>query len=403
MASMQGRSRVIVAGGGVAALEGALALQALADDFVSVEVVAPDRDFTYRPLAVAEPFRVAQMRRFPLRRLVEAAGAELRTGVAVAVDPDQKQIRLADGAELSYDALLLALGARPREAVPGAITFRGAEDVPALSELLDRVVAGEAHRIVFAVPPAVSWPLPLYELALMTAEFAVDRGSRGVEVVVATPEDDPLGLFGAHASEAIVELLEVRGIRVYKGVAPLRAGPEGLQLAGGHELEADADVALAGLEGPRLEGVPSDGGGFVPTDELGWVLGPVDVYAAGDMTQFPVKQGGLATQQADAAASAIASDAGAPVRPTTFKPVLRGLLLTGLSPRYVRATTSPVRTDVSMEPLWWPPAKIVGRYLAPFLAEHLGLSSEVPPAVREAGTPVEVALDPAGRRTWAPI
>jgi sulfide:quinone oxidoreductase len=202
---------------------------------------------------------------------------------------------------------------------------------------------------------------------------------------------------------AVTELLELRGIRVETGAAPIRFESGALHLAGGRELEADDVVALAGLEGPRLEGIPCDGSGFVPTDELGWVLGLTDVYAAGDMTQFPVKQGGIATQQADAAASAIASDAGAPVRPTTFKPVLRGLLLTGLTPRYIRATTSPMRTDVSMEPLWWPPAKIVGRYLAPFLAEHLGLSTELPPSVREAGVPVEVELDPTGRRIWAPV
>jgi sulfide:quinone oxidoreductase len=400
---MQGQSKVVVAGGGVAALEGALALQALARDVASVEVVAPDSVFPYRPLAVAEPFRVAQMRQFPLRRLVEAAGATLRAGSAAAVDPERKLLRLEDGTEIAYDALLLALGARPREAVPGALTFRGVEDVPTITALLERIAAGEVHRVVFAAPPAMAWPLPLYELALMTAEFAVDRGSRGVEVVLATPEDDPLLLFGEQASKAVAELLEIRGVRVETGVAALRVEGPALELAGGRRLEADAVVALAGLEGPRLAGVPCDGAGFVPTDELGWVLGLVDVYAAGDMTQFPVKQGGLATQQADAAASAIASDAGAPVRPATFKPVLRGLLLTGLTPRYIRATTSPVKTDVSLEPLWWPPAKIVGRYLAPFLAEHMGLSTEVPDAVKEAGVPVEVELDSSGRRTWAPV
>ena len=79
---------VVVAGAGVAGLETALALQALGEGLVSVELVAPETEFTYRPLAVAEPFRVGEMRRFPLERLVHAAGAELRHGALRSVDAD---------------------------------------------------------------------------------------------------------------------------------------------------------------------------------------------------------------------------------------------------------------------------------------------------------------------------
>ena len=78
--------RVVIAGGGVAALETALALRDLAEDSVSVELVAPEEEFTYRPLAVAEPFRVGEVRRFPLAKLVAATGAELRRGAVVRVD-----------------------------------------------------------------------------------------------------------------------------------------------------------------------------------------------------------------------------------------------------------------------------------------------------------------------------
>jgi sulfide:quinone oxidoreductase len=166
--------------------------------------------------------------------------------------------------------------------------------------------------------------------------------------------------------------------------------------------EADAVVALPRLEGKPIPGIPHDGNGFVATDELGWVLGLTDVYAAGDLAQSPIKQGGLATQQADAVATAIAADAGAPVRPTTFQPVLRGLLLTGLRPRYLRSEGSSRPSIVDTQPLWWPPAKIVGRYLSPFLADHLGLARE---STRPAGAdavPVEVALnrDDTG---WSPV
>ena len=82
--------RVVIAGAGVAALETALALRALAGDLVSVELVAPEAEFTYRPLAVAEPFRVAEVQRFPLAALVAATGAALRRGTVARVDPDER-------------------------------------------------------------------------------------------------------------------------------------------------------------------------------------------------------------------------------------------------------------------------------------------------------------------------
>ncbi len=394
---------VVVAGAGVAGLETALALRALADDRVSVELIAPEREFTYRPLAVAEPFRIGEMRRFPLEPLVRATGADLRRGTVRAVDPEKQVVTLAEDVELSYDVLVLALGARPREAVPGALTFRGAEDRTKIEDLLERATSGQLRRIVFAMPGGATWPLPLYELALLTSEFLAAHMTRGVEVVVATPEDRPLALFGPAASDALAELLEIRGVRLETGVAPVAWDDGVLWLAGGGKLEADAAVALPLLEGPPIAGIPQDRSGFVATDEFGWVLSLTDVYAVGDLVQSSVKQGGIATQQADAAASAIAADAGATVRPAVVRPVLRGLLLTGLAPRFLRSGTGARPSIVDIQPLWWPPAKIVGRYLSPFLAQHLGLAKDYarPPATE--AVPVEVALDTRDYATWSSV
>ncbi len=394
---------VLIAGAGVAALEAALALQALARDDVSVELAAPEAEFTYRPLAVTEPFRVGEVRRFPLQQLAESAGARLRTGSVAAVDPERKVVTLENGQELTYDILLLALGARPREAVTGALTFRGPQDGPALSALLDKTTAGEIRRIAFAVPTGATWPLPLYELALLTAEYMAAHGTRGVEILLVTPEDHPLSLFGPAASEAVSELLAIRGIQLKTSVAPVRFEAGALRIVAERPIAVDAVVALPQLEGPRLPGVPHDERGFVPTDEYGRVLGLTDVYAAGDLTQFPLKQGGTATQQADAAASSIAADAGATVKPKPFRPVLRGLLLTGLAPRFLRADATGAHSVIDTEPLWWPPAKIVGRYLTPFLAAKLGLAETVVGPLQEGAIPIEVELETSGRPAWSRV
>jgi sulfide:quinone oxidoreductase len=380
-------SRVVIAGGGVAALEAALALRELASELVDVELVAPDADFTYRPLAVAEPFLAGEVRRFPLHALVEAASASLCSARVTGVDPARRIVRTDVAGELEYDALLLALGARSRQAIPGALTFRGPADVPALARLLEEALAGQIHRIVFALPAGVTWPLPVYELALQTRAYLTDRGAMSVELTVATPEEAPLALFGRAGSSELRELLETRGIGLRTHVTPVAFENGALRLVPGGLIEADRVVAAPRLQGPALPGVPSDWHGFVPTDEHGRVGSEVDIYAAGDLTQFPLKQGGIATQQADAAAEAIAAQLGAAIEPAPFRPVLRGLLLTGMVPRYLQVDVGKSYSDVDTEPLWWPPDKISGRYLAPFLAERLGWH-EVAPEEPD-GRPVE--------------
>jgi sulfide:quinone oxidoreductase len=394
---------VVVAGAGVAGLEAALALRELAGDLVAVELVAPESEFRYRPLSVAEPYGYGEMRRFPLDRLVEAAGATLRTGSLSGLDADANEVTLTDGTTIGYDTLLVATGVGTREAVPGAVTFGGAGEREAIGALLDRAKAGEVKRIVFTRPPTPLWPLPLYELAFQTAERLTDELARGIQIVVATPEPAPLELFGRAASDEIARLLEIRSIEFRPHVVPLRWEDGVLHLAPGGSLDADAVVSLPRLVGEPIEGLPQDDeSGFVATDELGWVLGLSDVYAAGDITDFPVKQGGIAAEQADTVATAIAADAGAPVRPRTFEPVLRGLLLTGMYPRYLRSEHEGRSSVVDSQPLWWPPAKIVGRHLTPFLAQQLGLAVDVQPPPGHA-LPVEVAIDTSDHARWARV
>ncbi len=116
------------------------------------------------------------------------------------------------------------------------------------------------------------------------------------------------------------------------------------------------------------------------------------MFAAGDATTFPIKQGGLAAQQADAVAEAIAASVGADIDPQPFRPVLRGVLLTGRSPRYLRADISDAAGDkatISGEALWWPPDKLAGRYLAPYLSSQVGSTS----CPKESALPVETTLD----------
>src|SRR5262249_54088282 len=132
-------------------------------------------------------------------------------------------------------------------------------------------------------------------------------------------------------------------------------------------------IALPELAGPPLPGIPVGKGGFVPVDAHCQVPGAGPIYAAGDATDFAVKQGGIASEQADAAAEAIAARAGAPVTPRPFEPVVRGMLLTGEAPLYMIARLAAGQapsSEVSDRPSWSPPGKIVAKYLAPYLEQR---------------------------------
>jgi sulfide:quinone oxidoreductase len=364
--------RVVIAGGGVAALEAMIALRELAEDRVDLTLVAPDTMFVYRPLAVAEPFGLGSVVRVPLQALVAGCGAAHEQASALLVSPADRELHTSRGRTLTYDALVLGFGARADEALPGAISFGGPGDQRAVTMLLEDLEHGLVRRVAFAIPTGVGWTLPLYELALLTTEHIADN-HLDAHVVLVTPEEKPLAMFGKDASSGIADLFEERGIQILTAVHAQRFEEGRLHTVGHEPIAVDRVFSLPRLKGRPFDGVPQDADGFIPTDEFGRVEGINHVYAAGDITRFPVKQGGLAAQQADAVAEAIAAEAGADIVPTPFKPVLRGMMLTGRRPAFMRAEIAGGQGETSVmdsEPLWWPSGKVAARYLGAYLARY---------------------------------
>jgi sulfide:quinone oxidoreductase len=321
--------RVTIVAGGVAALEAMIALHRLAEERVDIELVTPTAEFAYRPLAVAEPFGLGKVREFNIVRIAQMQGARMHLAGVGAVSPEAHTIETWDGRTLGYEILLLAIGANAVPAVPGAVTMQGPGYTGRFRTVLRELEKHQVRRVAFALPAATSWPLPLYELALMTAKRVGDLGLRKVELSFVTPEAEPLEMFGQQASATVREMLEQRGVRLCTGQTPVELGDGELRLVPGDSIAAERVVSLPRIRGPFLKGLPHDRDGFIPVDSHQYAAQELDVYAAGDATTCPIKQGGMAAQQADAAAESIAARAGAPVDPRPFRPVLRGLLLTG--------------------------------------------------------------------------
>lgn len=367
--------RVVIAGGGFAALELVCALRALAHERVEVTIVSPTPELAYRPAAPGAPFDAAELQAFDLAAIAKDHGASLRIDAVDAVAGKAHRVRTASGAYLGYDALVLAAGARRRAAVPGALTFRHERDVERVREVFKRAADGTISSVAFVVATGTTWPLPAYELALHAAGWA-EQHAPGLRVTLITPEHHPLEGLGDTASAAVDRVLREAGIWLLTGTRA-QGLARGHLLLDGVPMEVGAAIATPRLEGVRFSGVPSDYSGFALTDKYGAVERLDDVYAIGDLSGYPVKQGGLGTQQADVVASVLAAQAGVPIHIQPPSRTLRVHLAGGSGPLFLSAELDAhgrprpgTSAAVAGHAPWWPPAKIYARHLAPYLAQH---------------------------------
>jgi sulfide:quinone oxidoreductase len=365
--------RVVIAGGGVAALETALALADLASERTDVTVIAPNTEFVYRPMVVREPFAYGAAHRYPLASIIHDAGAKLITGELGWIDPLTRTIHTKADEAIEYDALMLALGASITKRYPHALTIDDRDLEETMHGLIQDVEGGYVHKLAFVAPGRMAWPLPLYELAMMTAGRAYEMNIK-LETTIVTPEESPLAIFGSSASSAVIELLASANVKtITSAYAEVPSSRKVVINPGERHLAVDRVIALPELYGPDVRGIPLGEHGFIRVDPHCRVHDVERIYAAGDAIDFPIKHGGIGSQQADVAAQSIAALAGASVTPERFNPTIHGMLLTNGKPQYLTAHItgghgfSSEITDTSTSS---PPSKIAAKYLAPYLQKR---------------------------------
>jgi sulfide:quinone oxidoreductase len=380
----------LIAGGGVAALEACLFLRAhvTATD-LAIDLLTPSRELSSRPLAVVTSFGGARRWSTSLETFAADHDVTLVHDGLARVMPAERTVETTSGVRAHYDALLVAVGAGAVPHLPGAVTLRGADDAPSVRRIIDEAATRLHPRLTFVVGSRLSWAVPLYELALLAAVELGDRGRRS-ELSVVTPEAAPLELLGASAGVALSRLLAARGVNVIPRASAIEAGDGELRLADGRTVRADRAAALPRAVGRFVDGLPHDDEGFIPVDGYGRVDGVPGVFAAGDATAFPLKQGAIAAQQADAAASAMLAELGFPVQPSAASTVLTGLLQTDGEPEppHGRNGEGPASNDAPRgHTLWWPPSRLAGSLLGPYLARRGAV-----PGTPAAGTPTAIPI-----------
>jgi sulfide:quinone oxidoreductase len=366
--------RVVVCGGGIAAVEGLLRLRRLLGNSVDIDVIAPNDELIIRPLAVRQPFAFGPATRYDLGRILNDNDARWLKDTLAWVDRDAEVVHTDGGESLSYDALLIAVGGRQIETFEHVNTFRDAEADETYQGVVQDVEEGYSKSIAFLLPDGPVWPLPLYELALMTAERAYSMGIDELELSLVTPEISPMAIFGPAASDAVADRLERAGITVYSSaLAEVPASRQVIIQPQGIELHPGRMVATPRIAGPGIRGLAGGAShGFIPIDSVCRVPGAnAHVHAAGDAALYPIKHGGLGAQMADTAAASIARQAGAEVDVYPFKPIIRGKLLSGKSPLYMSARLVGARgfqSEIFETPPWPADEKVVAEELGPYLA-----------------------------------
>ena len=372
---------VVVAGGGVAGLETVLALRDLAGSRVRVTLVTTASQTIERPITVAEPFDRAIAPTRHLDTIAADLGVELVHERLAAVRPHEHVAVLSGGTELAYDRLVVVTGAGALAAVHGAITFRGAQDVGALRDVRDELRSGAARSVAFALASESCGPCLFYELALM-----MGADLRGHETTGRVHHDRHAGAGAAGPVRRRASPRPSRrfwptaGVRVHTGARPVAVEPGRLVLADGGDVDADRVIALPVPHGKPISGLPTDRGGFVP----------VDRHGRGARRRRRVRRRATRSRSRSSRAAwppsrptrwprrsplARARD----IEPRPFRTVLRGMLLTGGAPLYLRAEVGAAAATAtaqriggasvaSGQALWWPPSKVAARYLGPYLA-----------------------------------
>ncbi len=210
-------------------------------------------------------------------RGTEEIGVELSLGRRiVSLDLDARRATDDGGAEYAYERLLLATGGRPRRLGDddGVVYFRTYDDYKRLRELSRE---GGTFVVVGG--------------GFIGSEIAAALQSNGASVTMVV-SDDGIGarLFPAALSSFVTDYYRERGVEVLTGERARAGDPRFAAATGvvaGLGIEPSTELAAA-------TGLPVDNG--VVVDSLGRVEGREDLFAAGDVANFPLLPLGTVTR-----------------------------------------------------------------------------------------------------------
>lgn len=331
---MSARPRVLVLGGGFAALETAFLLRMRMRDEVDLTIASDNDSFVFRPNSIYIPFGAdPDSLLVALDKPLKHRDIAFQLGQVAEVDPDARRVAFRDNSELSYDKLVIATGAATAaEEVPGlsehAATIWTAETMLDVRErfnrVRDRARAGQRQRVLFLVPPNNKCSGPLYEIVFMLETWLRREHARDhVEISWSTYEQTFIQAFGPRLHEVVTGEFSDRGIDGHTNEPVSEVTADEVRYSDGSSRGYDELIAFPPYTAAMsYAALPSDDRGFIATESATrQVVGHPDIYAPGDAGDFPIKQAFLAFLQADAVAEHIGSEVSGKEFAGEFDPV----------------------------------------------------------------------------------
>ncbi|MFF4847011.1 NAD(P)/FAD-dependent oxidoreductase [Streptomyces sp. NPDC001194] len=269
--------RVLVLGAGYAGMSAAVQLGARLGRRrdVQVTLVNAQERFTER-LRLHMTATGQEVAGLSIPELLEGTGARFVRGWVTAVDADARTVRIDDDRVLHYDTLVYGLGsAADLSAVPGAEehahTLNSAEDAGVLADRLGRLGSGT---------------VVVGGSGLTGVESAAEIAERYPRLnVVLLGRQEPGAAMTPKAGAYLRAALDRLGVVVRSGAEVVKVLPDGVELAGGESLPADAVLWTSGTRVSPLAaaaGLAVDERGRVVTDAALRSVSHPEVYAVGD-------------------------------------------------------------------------------------------------------------------------
>lgn len=362
----ESRPEILIAGSGPGALEATLGLSASEHLEANVALISPQTEFQYRPNMVMEPFGVTTTAKYAVAEVIRHPNVTQWQGTLERIDTASSKAYSPEGDEFDFDALVIATGTETHtDLTEPVVTFGKPGSLEKLKEIVAEIDAGSVHSVLFTAPPGPTWNLPIYEFALMCADRAERQSGQQIAVLIATPEAEPLDVFGAENSAAARQLCAELGVVVHTDTTVEAFDGTTAHLSDGTSHAVDRVFAMPRLTGRAPAGIPTDDNGFIHVDANQLVEGTTNVYAVGDVTDFRVKQGGLASLQADAAICAIESELGDRQAPEPFVREIEAILIAASRRVAMRARIGEETSQsIAIEQPTGPVQKIYSRLLS---------------------------------------
>ncbi|MBJ7353261.1 MAG: FAD-dependent oxidoreductase [Thermoleophilaceae bacterium] len=367
----ESRPEILIAGSGPGALEATLGLSRSPHLDAAIALISPQIEFQYRPNMVMEPFGVQTTARYAVADVIRNPNVTQWKGTIERVDAAAGKAWSPEGDEFNFDALVVATGTETHAVVPApVVTFGTPGSLDRLKEIVQEIDDGSVRNVLFSAPPGPTWHLPLYEFALMCADRAERQSAQQIAIAIATPESDPLDVFGAENSLAVARMCAELGVAVHTNTTLESYDGTTAHLSDRSSYPVDRVFAMPRLTGRAPEGLPTNDAGFVHVDDNQLVIGTSNVYAVGDVTDFRIKQGGLASEQADSAISAIENRLGDREDTSPFSREIEAMLLTADRRLAMRALIGDdASQSIAIEQPTGPVQKIFSRLLSERLRE----------------------------------